>query len=522
MFEISMAILTSMWFWFVTTSFFLCAFVITLFKYQNLKSQQISKITLEELSVIWRPKEEKTQRQEVKREKEVETDIQKRKQKEVKSEAEAQKQERKQEEIKSEKRAEKQEASEEKHEQTGEKEPENQTDSGAEEIQGDKKQEKKEVETPDYKHPEITEFYQKYIANTPTCRGNALEVIHELLRLLDEEGDCPSVVQVYGDQEANLDANTFNRLSKVSLLQHSLHVAEEMINSKKSLALIPTSIITALGHDIGKLPKFIEQLYSTGDHPLASMVVLQSIPAFQKLPNHKQILNAVRDHHKAKGEILLNMLKDADQQARRKELGNTTVEDLKPDSNKGQDTKEQEVVQQLLAGGEEEEKRKPELVDISWLDMDLYLEHLKSYINVEIQGKEGVYWFAFSTPNGYVYVQPQLLWNVAKRIANSIGYQTIFAGESDHAYRQNVLFSIVQALRKRGCIAEGLIKKDFFGAHFVVEKKDGKELKAFYTPFHAHVFAKHVSELEKAKKGVLKDIVKVRPNYKGVKDNGIL
>jgi hypothetical protein len=139
----------------------------------------------------------------------------------------------------------------------------------------------REEEIFDFHHDEINEFYQKYIGKNPYCKGDARTVIDEICALLDREGDCPSIVQVKGDPEVSLEKNVYDHLARITLLDHSLHVAEELLNLMGNKGpLTPKVIITALGHDLGKLPAFTGQTYSLGDHPTMSVVVLGRIKEF--------------------------------------------------------------------------------------------------------------------------------------------------------------------------------------------------------------------------------------------------
>ena len=76
---------------------------------------------------------------------------------------------------------------------------------------------------------------------------------------------------------------------------------------------------------------------------------------------------------------------------------------------------------------------------------------------------------------------------------------------------RNVLFTVVHQLRtEHEVIADGLIKKEFFGGYFSVTRKIGKPMKGFYTPFHAEPFGS-LAEMEHTKPKMLKDIIKVSP-----------
>jgi len=54
-------------------------------------------------------------------------------------------------------------------------------------------------------------------------------VCGQILKLLDQEGECPSVVNIQNDVEGSWDENTFQLLGRTTLLDHSLNVAEQVV-----------------------------------------------------------------------------------------------------------------------------------------------------------------------------------------------------------------------------------------------------------------------------------------------------
>jgi hypothetical protein len=387
-----------------------------------------------------------------------------------------------------------------------------------------------------FHHEEIKEFYQKYIVNNPYCKGDARTVINEICALLDREGECPSVVQQKGDPEVSLEQNVFDHLARITLLNHSIHVAEDMLNIMGSKGpLTPKIIITALGHDLGKLPSFTAQTYSLGDHPTMSAVALFRMKEFNNLNYKDEISKAIKSHHRiANGLLLAEKLKEADHLAREKELAQfiLTEEPVSKDEIKSSEYQEAEVrtvssvqkesetqtkdecktrskAEHIYGSISEKQTERPKIVDIPWFNDELFLNLLKPTINHLIEGRK---WVALSMKEGYVYVQPQAIWETAKSLAKQFGETALFAGDSDQGFRQNVIYTIVSILRDKGnIIAEELIKEDYFGGPFVVTRESGRSMNAFYTPFYAEAFGS-VSELEKLKKGALKKIAKITIN----------
>ena len=143
-------------------------------------------------------------------------------------------------------------------------------------------------------------------------------------------GNCPSVVDIHGDVEGNWDENTYRLLAQTTLLDHSLNVAEQVVqilSDNKAWHVIPDTMVAALAHDLGKLQSMRGYLYSLGEHPLAAGRPLAGIAGFNELPKKDEILRAVRLHHKMVQGLLGKTLKKADQLARQKELEETVLQE---------------------------------------------------------------------------------------------------------------------------------------------------------------------------------------------------
>ncbi len=106
----------------------------------------------------------------------------------------------------------------------------------------------------------------------------------QILKILDQEGHCPSVVNMHGDVEGSWDENTYRILAQTTLLDHSLNVAEQVVqllSDSKAWHVIPDTMIAALAHDLGKLESMRGYLYSLGEHPLAAGRPLAGIARLQ-------------------------------------------------------------------------------------------------------------------------------------------------------------------------------------------------------------------------------------------------
>ncbi len=352
----------------------------------------------------------------------------------------------------------------------------------------------------------------------------------QILKLLDHEGHCPSVVDIQGDVEGSWDENTYQLLAGTTLLDHSLNVAEQVVkllSEGESWHVIPDTMVAALSHDLGKLESMRGYLYSLGEHPLAAGRPLAGIPGFKELRRKDEILQAIKLHHKKPQGLLGKTLKKADQKARQIELEDAAlkidttavnpVENInpvpvkdKPGTKSTAAWKAQEDIYNETGGaGREKEKTKtPQLMDISgWFDAAGFLEELKPYIN-KMFGRR---FMAFSMSDGHVYFQAKVLEEVARKLAEQAGNMEIATmGQRDESMR-SVLLSIVTHLRAdHEVIARGLIKDNFFGGYFNVTRKIGKPIKGYYTPFHAEAFGS-IAKMEHNKPKMLRDIVKVSP-----------
>lgn len=379
-----------------------------------------------------------------------------------------------------------------------------------------------------FQHEEITEFRSIYLSGNGFYAGKTKGAIDEILLLLDAEGDCPSVVNSASEPENSLEKNAYEMLAGIKLYQHSIGVAKEIVRLVNSPTIAPKAIITALGHDLGKIPRFRQSYYSMGDHPLISIVILEAI--LKEISYKDEILKAIKEHHRNPKGLLAEKLKAADQNTRRKEIASLSVvhqgnkqdaEEKAPEPavkpmppepvQKIEPSQKADIFGAGDGGTKEKEKIKLKEIPLEWFDSDEFLMELKPYINKLNGGR----WDAFSMPNGYVYFQVKTLWEVIKKIAKKKGHSDILAGDLDEEFRRNCLFGVVNTLKvEKDAIARGLIQDGYFGAPFIVTMSDGTKFKkSFYTPFNVEAFGCMVSDLEMLKKGNIKKITEVVPKF---------
>lgn len=380
-----------------------------------------------------------------------------------------------------------------------------------------------------FKYSKVEQWFQENIAGQPWFNQAEAhtEICYQLLRMLEEEDPCPSVVNPSNDVEASWDTNTYNMLGKTTLLDHSLHVAEQAVSlliDAEAHHVIPDTMVAALGHDIGKLPTNRTHLYSLGEHPLAAGRVHAEIKLFGELSRKEEISKAIKHHHMRPEGLIGKTLKKADQKARQQELEqavNLQKQQVVPNGETIEKpislpTAENSLARQAdtdIYGSDEKVASKNKassgsLTQInisSWFDAQKFLNELRPYIN-RIEGRR---FMAFSMPDGYVYFQPKVIEEVARKLAEQAGAMDIATMANKDKSMQKVLFSVVEQFRSgQDMIARDLINDQYFGGYFTIKMRSGKTMKGYFTPFKAEAFDS-IAELENTKKGILKNFISV-------------
>jgi hypothetical protein len=396
-----------------------------------------------------------------------------------------------------------------------------------------------------FQNERAARFYKEFSKSKKEYR----DVIARLLILLDKEGGCSSVVsqQAMQDPETGWDSTTYQKLGKISLLDHTLNVVELVVarlKEEKSGHMVNDAVVVALGHDIGKIPSKLPLIYSFGDHPLTSAEVVSNIPEFNRLSASKRdiILKLIKTHHKDNDEFLAKILRQSDQKARQAEIvqvnAQIAAERETPEAvgqpigkqNKAETVnhmsaqevseaawKTQRDIYNIEADPKEKKngsqgkskKQIPELDISPWFDAGLCLQEIKRHINV-IEGNK---FQAFSLSTGIVYVQTGLIReNLLEQARKTEVMEIIMRDKDNNNEMQPVLLAAVNIFRSRKAIETSQVGEQFFGGFFNVHYKDGQKNRGFYTPFTAGVFlspGESLGELEKRKKGRLLEIASV-------------
>jgi hypothetical protein len=380
-----------------------------------------------------------------------------------------------------------------------------------------------------WKNQDITDFYEAYVKPHARVLGQrGLSVLEEILSILDIQGDCPSVVsgEQVGDEALS---SSYELLARVNLRTHSLNAAREAFRMIKESypdheMVLGKTLIAALGHDLGKIPS--SGKYLTGDHPIRSAHVLESI--VKDLPYGNEVVKAVRNHHLKSNDSFTTLIKEADHRARDKELREVEfrLSQKKAEENENNEKEPNQLDQRNRPDQPEKEPGNiPEKIDLPWIDPDEMVKLIKPYVNAYVTRKgdlsqsETGYWMAFSFKDGLVYVMPKLLTQIAGRIALDKKERGFVLRCREDEFKRNVEFTIVEKLREKGYIAD-TIGEGYVGSRYhIYFREEKKPLYGYYTPFKAETFGDFV-KLEEMRKGRgrLADIERVERVIKSSRD----
>jgi hypothetical protein len=389
---------------------------------------------------------------------------------------------------------------------------------------------------PTFRIKEIDEFFSEMVEKRRAIKGARRTIIIKLLKMLDEAGDCPSVVRK-NDKEAEkkYTEDTFSLLATVPLYRHSLRVARKCAAKVKQEVMLPDLFIVSLAHDIGKIPSYHDRLYSTGDHPLISLVALNSIPEYASLPNRSELDRIVRGHHSIKPDNqLTDLLKHCDQEARREELGGLIGKVIKRDKTVGEKgmgntqkpaplpATEKPAAKDTIPPEEERDhplgsmvsEEFPDLVKQEipdWFNAEAILAAVKKRINQLDDTSKGTRWVAVSTNLGVVFANPDGLWAAVKEVSGNI--PAILAADADEGTKRNLLYTVVWELsRVKDAIATEYMTAKYYTTQATVVTGAGKGFTTLLVPFRVEAFGETDASLEETKSSRMKKMVSaIRP-----------
>ncbi len=385
---------------------------------------------------------------------------------------------------------------------------------------------------PAFKHVEIERFFSEMIEKRRTIKNARKTVIVKLLKMLDEEGDCPSVVKMNPlEAEGKFPEDTFSMLATIPLYQHTLQVARKCAAKVNQEVMLPDIFIVSLAHDIGKIPSYHDKMYSTGDHPLISAIILNGITEYASLANRDELDKIIREHHLIKTDYpLTKMLKQCDQAVRKEELAVLIGEAVERDktSAKNRDTSPQNPVrvtasekptaknaaapedQQSHPLGELESQEFPDPVAQklpSWFDAETILSAIKKRINQLEATPKGQRWSAVSTNLELVFANPDGLWAAIKEVSGKS--PEILAADADEGTKRDLLYTIVWELsRVKDAIATEYVSEKYYTTKATIVTGAGKGFTALLVPFRTKAFGENGATLEVLKSPLLKKMVR--------------
>jgi hypothetical protein len=394
---------------------------------------------------------------------------------------------------------------------------------------------------PTFKHREIERFFSEMIEKRRTIKGDRRRVIVKLLKLLDEEGDCPSVVNMNPlEAEKKYSKDTFSMLATIPLYLHTIQVARKFATKVNQDVMLPDIFIVSLGHDIGKIPSYHDKMYSTVDHPLISAIVLNGITEYASLSNRDELDKIIREHHLLKADYpLTKMLKQCDQDVRKEELAvlvgeavdrdktSVKTEDAPPRKPERQADTQKPVAKNGTPPEDEQDHplgvlETQELPDLealelpSWFDADAILSAVNKRINQLEATSKGLRWSAVSTTSGLVFANPEGLWAAVKEVSGKD--PVMLAADADEATKRNLLYTFVRELsRVKDAIATEYVSEKHYTTKVTIVTGAGKGINSLLVPFRTRAFGISSATLEMQKSPLLKKMVKdIKPKQEEV------
>jgi len=155
---------------------------------------------------------------------------------------------------------------------------------------------------------------------------------------------------------------------------------------------------------------------------------------------------------------------------------------------------------------------------LPWLNTGMLLRMITPHINRVFGTRQ---WSAFSMSNGYVYVQPSLMWDAIKAMAKSVGEPSPFAigKKHDQMAKRLMIFFALQMIQADypDAVAKDWIQDGYYAAFFTVSYDDRhRSLGCYLIPFNVSAFNVLIEDLERRKPSVLRAVKKVEhdPHWK--------
>lgn len=324
----------------------------------------------------------------------------------------------------------------------------------------------------------ITLFYDECLAPyEEIIKGAGIkDELNGILEYLDKYGGCPSIVTDKDDEEG-MDLNVvLDILSRVTLKEHSFNVARIALKLAPQYYqdyknLIPKVLLTALCHDLGKIPELrTSGHYSKADHPLISASKMKSFfegrDIFWIDRGSGSVEGAIKNHHRATSDQFTLLIKNADAKARKLEI-----------ESRSKEMKFQEWEE--------------------WFNLGELLERVRIEINV-LQINQ---WSAFSF-GSVVYAKPDFLHSTVLKMARAkkiLDFIVMIPSQ-----KEAVLKKVAEELRKADLLVD-TVREGYYGTFYFLSFQQGKR-KYLLVPIKIEAFGPSPSELN-TKEGFL-DLIK--------------
>lgn len=330
----------------------------------------------------------------------------------------------------------------------------------------------------------------------------SMKVLDELLRILYEGGDAPSVVGWSGKKsdceyrKLKEHEHFLRILQNVSLYDHTYNVLKAALNiaqdelRQRHDFLLPAIITAALAHDVGKT----ESLWGSSPgrkhtHEYVGQVKLEEMLAFHGNKFFtKTVIAAVSRHHADPEEdTIAKIVMDADARAREYEIISADPSfAIKPMAE--------------------------------WLELSRFAEITLPHINELVIKNRRAVWKAMSF-DGVVYCTPDYVRDILKVLSfekKVLDYRLL--RQSFKTDNRMVLTEFSAILRKHGCLAYK-INEAYFGLKFLFQSSipDMRQPELWAVPVNMKLFRARPSDIEDRKRDYLKTVVSVRPVAGGYK-----
>lgn len=317
-------------------------------------------------------------------------------------------------------------------------------------------------------------------------RQNVYDTVQELVKLLKDNPETPSIVMNLPDEETVEIPGLAKNLAKVPLVEHTVTATEILLDMMKETytdyeVRIPMAIIAGLAHDIGKIrsaePQHEQNIDSARandkNHSSLSASLLSGLFALSDPPHWAgYILSAIKTHHETPSEQFAVCLKKADLQARNYELI------------------------RFMPGHKI-------LPFKTWFDTEKFVKkYIEPFVNVTQAGGCAAF-----TLHDIVYVETE---HIKKAVRSMASDMNIFDITLHIATEEgNILRETVSRLRKENYIHDILQQPRVTIQFQLVDKTEKpRKMKMRLTPFRADAF--NLQELETRKAGFLLDLIDIK------------